>query len=166
MSVPALTSLPVACGPQPGKFKMVRIGKKTPTVNKSTPVKTRTEIPKPAMITPQLTKAKAIKTPGAPRKNGKTATNLQAIEDIVRLEYCVVDVPSKSRSNGRAMRVTPIENVIAAEYVIVNSTEIVTPHEVSRIEVPQTPRKKVVSRNMRFVKKAGRLDFSHALGFE
>ncbi|KAF9516974.1 hypothetical protein BS47DRAFT_587633 [Hydnum rufescens UP504] len=54
MSVPALTSLPVACGSQPGKFKMVRIGKKASTVNKSTPVKTRTKIPQPGTITPSL----------------------------------------------------------------------------------------------------------------
>ncbi|KAF9516959.1 hypothetical protein BS47DRAFT_1380731 [Hydnum rufescens UP504] len=81
MSVPALTSFPVACGPQPGKFKM-----------------TRTKIPQPARITPQLTKAKPIKTPGAPRKN-------------VLCGGC----PLGLRSNGRAMGVTPIENVVAAE---------------------------------------------------
>ncbi|KAF9516963.1 hypothetical protein BS47DRAFT_1359951 [Hydnum rufescens UP504] len=105
----------------PGKFKMVKDRQESYPLSTTPPLLR----PEPRFRSPQgsplsFTKAKAIKTPGAPRKNGKMATNLQAIEDIVRLEYCVVDVPSKPHSNRRVMRATPIETVVAAEYVVVN----------------------------------------------
>jgi hypothetical protein len=99
----------------------------------------------------------SVRTPTAPTKIGK-ALRPQPIEEIVRLEYCVVDVPIKSVSDVCAMRLTSIENVIAAEYVVVDKGEIATAEH--RVEMPAAPRKTMKTRSLRFLKKATMLDFS------
>ena len=104
-----------------------------------------------------------INTPLAPIKTSKTS-KFRPIEEIVRLEYCVVYVPPKSVSDeSRAMPLTSIENVVASEYVVVDLAEVMTPQAEHFVDVPRAPRKTMRTRSLRYLKKVSKLDFSRAL---
>ena len=80
--------------------------------------------------------------------------------EIVRLEYGVVArVAPKPVSNVCAMTLATIKNIVAAEYIVVESSEAVAPK--CGVEVPQTPHEAKRIRN-RLVKKVSVSDFACA----
>ena len=81
----------------------------------------------------------------------KKTSGSEPMAEIVQLEYCVVTgVTPKSVSDVCAMTLAAIENIVATEHDVRDSSEAVAPKRY--VEVPQAPHKEKRIRNSRFVK--------------
>ena len=131
----------------------------TPTKSVSVRCVTRSTADTQVVTSQQAT----TRAPTEPVKNGK-ASKFRTIEEIVRLEYCVVDFYPESVSDVCTKRgLTSIEKVIASECAIVDKAEVVIPAAPRSVTVPKAPRKMMQTRSLRFLKKVSRLVSSRGI---